>query len=217
MIKKKLFRSKYEAPVLIEHQGKSETGVQINQRVSEVKLVSFEEKESVWNVIKEMSDLDYHQIIIIDDIMKGFILASLNQGASLTNLTLSKQDVEEPPLERPRQTLLGRFLGKEPSLEDVRILHEEKRIIQEEKRAFQIALEEKIREQIPLVNNRPFHIIDVFNQVEGECVSELEMELDGQHITIQANGLITYVDTSEQMLHLEKLLVEESLAYFTPY
>lgn len=217
MIKKKLFRSEHETPVSIEHKEKSGASTQANQRVSEVKLVSIKEKESVWDVIKGMSDLNFHQIIIIDDIMKGFILASLNEGASLTSLTLSKQDIEEPSLERPRQTLLGRFLGTEPSLEDIRALHKEKRVIQEEKRAVQISMEEKIREQIPLVNNRPFHIIDVFNQLEDECVSELEMELDGQCITIHANGLITYADTREQMLRLEKILIKESLAYFTPY
>jgi hypothetical protein len=217
MIKKKLFRSEHEAPVSIEHKGKSDTSIRVNQRVSEVKLASFKDKESVWDVIKEMSDLNYHQIIIIDTIMKGFILASLNEGASLTNLTLSKQDVEELPLERPQQTLLGRFLGTEPSSEDIRALQKEKRVIQEEKRAVQITLEEKIREQIRLVNDRPFHIIDVFNQVEDECVSELEMEFDGQYITIHTNGLIMYEDTSEQMLRLEKLLIEESLAFFTPY
>jgi hypothetical protein len=217
MIKKKLFRSFYEAPVVIEHKEKTEINTQTIQRFSEVKSVIVEGEESVWDVIKQMSDLRYHQIIIIDDIMKGFILASLKEGASLTNLTLSKQDVEEPSLERPQKTLLGRFLGAETSSEDIRELHKEKRVLQEEKRAVQITLEEKIREHIPVVNNRPFHIIDVFNQVEDECVSELEMEIDGQCITIHANGLIIYADASEQMLRLERILIKESLAYFAPY
>lgn len=217
MIRKKLFRSFYEAPVSIENKEKTGIIAHTIQQFSDVKSVNVEGEESVWDVIKRMSDLKYHQIIIIDDIMKGFILASLNEGASLTNLTLSKQDVEEPSLERPQKTLLGRFLGTEPSSEDIQALHREKRAKQEEKRAVQITLEKKIREQIPVVNNRPFHIVDVFKQVEDECVSELEIEIDGQCLTIHANGLIVYADASEQMLRLESLLVEESVAYFAPY
>ena len=208
---KKLFRSAYENVM-------DENGRYLCQTVREIKAVEVPSMEERWTVIEEMSKQGYHQVIPIHDIQASFIVTAILQGARLVDVVL--REVEKPvegqddeQEEKPVKSLLSRFMGL--GEDSVQVQESRSRIRQEREARYQecLTLQDKIRNELDVVNVAPGQLILFYQELGYQYVDAVKLDYGGAIFTLESNGFISYEEVGAGMQELEDLVVSECMRY----